>query len=416
MNTFLSLTGLGLGLLLIQVLAAVPWLTTLAQGDPRDLFRAGGLRRAAVILLATLGIGLVLVAGGVAVLTALPQSHDTLWAAGVVYGSLLHLQLALDVVVIAFAVVLAAWPKGGAVALAAFRESARQFIFWLFLLAGVVFMTGSVFLPYFTFGEDHKMMEELGYDGIMLLGVLFGCLTASMSISEEIEGRTAITLMSKPVSRRQFLLGKFLGILFAIALMAALLGWAFNWFLLLKYWFDGAHWFDKITPVPIPHPFMPAMAAWHGPRPAFDFLTGVEFWGVTLGTTLPGVLLATSHAMILLALAVSLATRLPMAVNLVVCLGVYLLGHLTPVLVQIAQTQADLSEPVRQMLSFMAQLFDAVLPNFGFFSVETALVRDVAPPPGEYALYVGSVALYGLVYTAILLIVGLILFEDRDLA
>ena len=41
----------------------------------------------------------------------------------------------------------------------------------------------------------------------MLASAAFGVLVAAVSISEEIEGRTAVTLMSKPVSRRQFLLG-----------------------------------------------------------------------------------------------------------------------------------------------------------------------------------------------------------------
>ena len=68
------------------------------------------------------------------------------------------------------------------------------------------------------------MVKELGYDMTMLAAVLFGVLAASMSISEEIEGRTAITLMSKPVSRRQFLLGKFVGILLAALVMTVLLG------------------------------------------------------------------------------------------------------------------------------------------------------------------------------------------------
>ena len=58
-----------------------------------------------------------------------------------------------------------------------------------------------------------------------------------MSISEEIEGRTAVTLMSKPVSRRQFLLGKYLGILLAGADRHGGLGWFFDWMLLFMRWY-----------------------------------------------------------------------------------------------------------------------------------------------------------------------------------
>ena len=64
------------------------------------------------------------------------------------------------------------------------------------------------------------MMKQIGFDVVMLSAALFGVLAASMSISEEIEGRTAVTLMSKPVNRRQFLIGKFLGILMACLVMS----------------------------------------------------------------------------------------------------------------------------------------------------------------------------------------------------
>src|SRR6202030_4280649 len=93
-------------------------------------------------------------------------------------------------------------------------------------------MTSSPFFPYFTFGEDYIMVKELGYDMIMIAAVLFGSIAASMSVSEEIEGRTAVTLMSKPVSRRQFLLGKFGGILMAALFMTAFLGWFLVWIVL----------------------------------------------------------------------------------------------------------------------------------------------------------------------------------------
>src|SRR5438105_1298247 len=122
------------------------------------------------------------------------------------------------------------------------------------LLLGIlatVLMFISIFIPYFTFGEDYLMVKQLGYDLIMLAAVLFGTLAASLSISEEIEGRTAVTLMSKPVSRRQFLLGKYAGIILAALVITTLLGWFFDWMLLFK------RWYDTVDPVP----FLPRAAA-----------------------------------------------------------------------------------------------------------------------------------------------------------
>jgi hypothetical protein len=48
--------------------------------------------------------------------------------------------------------------------------------------------------------------------------------------------------------------------------------------------------------------------------------------------------------------------------------------------------------------------------------MDSALLSDAPPPTGLFASYVGAVTLYGVVYTGIVLLFGLILFEDRDLA
>src|SRR6516225_7308683 len=140
------------------------------------------------------------------------QDRSTVVTYGRLYGSALHIQLFADFLLGIFCLMLLIWPKAAAVALAAFREGVRQPMFWLLALLAAGLMSVSPFIPYFTFGEDY---------------VVLGVLAASMSISEEIEGKTAITLMSKPVSRRQFLLGKFAGILLVTILLTGVLGWYF---------------------------------------------------------------------------------------------------------------------------------------------------------------------------------------------
>src|SRR5213079_1688732 len=99
---------------------------------------------------------------------------------------------------------------------------------------------------------EFKMMKLIGYDIVMLGAVAFGVIAAAVSISEEIEGRTAVTLMSKPVSRRQFLLGKFAGIFLCCLLLILGLGWVFDHTLLLT------RWLEKMEPVVL----SPGLAAW----------------------------------------------------------------------------------------------------------------------------------------------------------
>jgi ABC-type transport system involved in multi-copper enzyme maturation permease subunit len=383
-------------LCLVQFLAALPWLAAL---DP-DTFRAY-LRRPVTWAWAVAG----LVVGGVilAVVLNVIGDRERLVFWGRPYGALLEAQLLLDLFVIVFGLMLLAWPKGAAVALAAFREGVRQPMFWMLTGFGVLFMTVSPFIPYFTFGEDYKMLKELGYAVIMLLAIVFAVLAAAMSISEEIEGRTAITLMSKPVSRRQFLLGKFFGNLLAALLMTGILAWCFVIVLWFKPWYDN-------EPLPTPAWVEAARQAYTAvPESVLNFGIGAGEWLDIAAEVAPGVIIGFCQVMVLLAIAVALATRLPMVVNLVTCLVIYFLGHLSPVLVAV-------SEGKFRLVNFMAQFVNILLPGLEFYNLSMLIARDTPPPTGEYLKYVGSVTGYAVLYSAMALLFGLILFEDRDLA
>jgi hypothetical protein len=248
---------------------------------------------------------------------------------------------------------------------------------------------------------------------VMLAGVVFCVLLASMSVSEEIEGRTAVTLMSKPVTRRQFLLGKFLGILLAGWLLTLIMGWVLNWTLYVKPYFDRLD--DSSDPLAMQvqtwvMPYVQSLGA--GPT-AKAFLRGAgAYAGDTLANLL-GLILGFGQVMVLLAFAASLATRMTMVVNLVVCLVVFFLGHLSPVLVAAAQ---QLKGGALALVGFLARLFDILLPSLAFFSTSQVYIRETALEAQHFAAYVGSVFGYASLYTAIVLLGGLILFEDRDLA
>jgi ABC-type transport system involved in multi-copper enzyme maturation permease subunit len=297
--------------------------------------------------------------------------------------------------------------------MAAFREGYRQPMFWLLTGVVAVALIFSMFIPYFTFGDDYKMYKQLGLDMIMLAGVAFCVLAASISVSEEIEGRTAVTLMSKPVTRRQFLLGKFLGILLAGWFMTLIMGWVFNWTLYYKPYFDRL---DDAT-----DPLVLQVQGWVTPyvqsigvgTEATTFLKGAGAWAGEALAHLLGLILGFGQVMVLLAFAASLATRMTMVVNLVVCLVIFFLGHLSPVLVQASQ---QLKGGTLALVGFLARLFDMILPSLEFFSSSPVVIRESALDATAFASYVGSVFGYAGMYTAIVLLFGLILFEDRDLA
>jgi hypothetical protein len=158
--------------------------------------------------------------------------------------------------------------------------------------------------------------------------------------------------------------------------------------------------------------------AWVPAGQPSDLLRGLGLWTSLSLETLPGLILSFCRVMVLVAIAVALATRVPGVVNLTVVLVVYFLAHLSPVLVAIgnAAKARDPGSAVSQLLAFVAQVVDTLLPDLNSFRLDPALLGDTSLATWPFLAYVGSVTLYGVLYTVIVLLFGLILFEDRDLA
>jgi ABC-type transport system involved in multi-copper enzyme maturation permease subunit len=392
-----TLLGACIVILLVQLLAALPWATVVGLIPGRQL-RSGGFW----IVLAGVGVGL-----GVLLGLYLTSNNDTMvlgrW--GRFLFAVFHLQLGLDLFVLVFSVMLRVWPKGGAVALASFQEGLRQPKFWLLLIAGFAVMALSSIIPFFTFGEDIKLLKELCFVFTMLLPAIFGVLAAALSITDEIEGRTAVTLMSKPIQRRDFLLGKFAGIALAALSMTIVLGWWLVWIVLFKEMID-----PPITREVAPDPAWVTQAKDAiGQGSIADLIRGMLLWINDAGEALPGLTIGYCQVMVLTALSVALATRLPLLANLVACMIVYFLGHLTSILTEVTASGHPL-------IHVLAQIIDTIFPGLDLFDAGPAVIRDVPLPFFQYTTYAGQVTIYGLVYTAIALLLGLVLFEDRDLA
>jgi hypothetical protein len=89
----------------------------------------------------------------------------------------------------------------------------------------------------------------------------------------------------------------------------------------------------------------------------------------------------------------------------VICASIYVLGHLVPMLVQSSVGKFEL-------VKFMGRFLAALLPMFDYFSVEPAISADQVVP----LVYLAWAAVYCVLYTAVAMLLALLLFEDRDLA
>jgi heme/copper-type cytochrome/quinol oxidase subunit 2 len=270
-------------------------------------------------------------------------------------------------------------PRASIIAAATAKEAISQPLYILLIAIGVAALLIYVIVPYNTFGEDVKMLKTSGMTTIKILAIIMALWTASVSVSEEIEGRTALTVLSKPVSRRQFILGKFLGIVWPILLMFLILGAVFLLTVSFKVVYDARE-SAKESPL------------WE------DCFAEVVM-------IIPGLILAFLETVVMAAISVAISTRLSMLPNLIICGSIYVLGHLVPLIVKSA-----LGEIV--YVKFIGQLISVILPVLDYYEIEGAIAGGNAVPV-EYLL---MAALYSALYCAAAMLLALLFFEDRDLA
>ena len=266
-----------------------------------------------------------------------------------------------------------------AIAATTTKEAIGQPVFAVALIVGTVLLLAFIVIPYNTFGEDVKMLKDSGLTLIKVLALLVVIWTASVAVADEIEGRTALTVLSKPLTRPQFILGKFAGLVLVALLVFLILGSVLMATTSLKVVYDAREG-AKIDPI------------W---RDCADEMI----------TVVPGLVLSLLETILLAAISLAVSTRLGMVPNLIICFTIYALGHLVPLIVQSSVGKFAI-------VRFVGQLFATILPVLEHFTIEAAVVGGV-PVPWSYLAWA---SLYAGLYSAVALLVALVLFQNRDLA
>lgn len=99
-----------------------------------------------------------------------------------------------------------------------FVETVRQPIYAVLLLGTAAMLVLNVSLAGFTLEDDDKLLLDLGLSTLMLSGLFLSAFSATGVLTREIENKTVLTVISKPVGRPLFILGKFAGLLAALML------------------------------------------------------------------------------------------------------------------------------------------------------------------------------------------------------
>lgn len=270
-------------------------------------------------------------------------------------------------------------PRVWALSLSTAKNEMAQTLYLILLVFGVVGVIIFSIHPFNTLGDDIRMFKDSSVTLIMVLAMIQAVWSSGTSVSDEIEGRTALTVLSKPVSRRSFLLGKYAGIVMAVAVMFVIIG-----------------------------AFLLVLMSYKPIYEARETATATPVWGVgfeEIMSTVPVLGLCFMQTMVIAAIAVALATRLPLLANLILCFVVYVIGNLTQPLVASAQGENPL-------VGFFGTLIAVVVPNLNIFNVQSAMDSGNQVP----WIYLAGAFNYLVCFAVAIWMLAMLLFEDRDLA
>jgi ABC-type transport system involved in multi-copper enzyme maturation permease subunit len=242
-----------------------------------------------------------------------------------------------------------------------FKEAKRDRILYLLFFFGAVCILSARILSLLTVGDRIKIIKDVGLASISVFGVLMAVLIGTGLVYKEIDKKTIFTLLSKPLHRAEFILGKFLGLVLTLFIMTSLMTVIF---LAIVY----LHTFTL----------------------EWKMLIAVGFIFLEL--------------VLLTAVAILFSSFSTPILSSIFSLAFYLIGHLS----------WGLELLIRKIRSgtgrTVARFLYNVLPDLENFNFKTEVVHNL-PIPAK--IYLPS-ALYGIVYTAFLLGVAVLVFRRRD--
>ncbi|HLF95237.1 MAG TPA: ABC transporter permease subunit [Planctomycetota bacterium] len=270
-------------------------------------------------------------------------------------------------------------------AFATYGEITRRPLYYILLLSFAVAVFFSKMLTLFSFHQEMNMVREMGMATLTFWGFIIIVVTSGIVVTQELEDRTAVTLLSKPIRRSDFLLGKFLGLWLALIPGVVVLAGV----LLLTLWMMAAphlHLYDRDVAEGLKQGLSPFRTAWGAIWEQFVLRQG--------GIVLQGALLSIFQSAILAALSVSFSAFFPNVVAVSATTLLFILGNISSYMV--ASVERMESGP----LTLAARGFSFAMPNFGYFNLQTYFsegkiitVRYLAMSFAYAALFVGAVFL-----------------------
>jgi ABC-type transport system involved in multi-copper enzyme maturation permease subunit len=243
-----------------------------------------------------------------------------------------------------------------------FREAVRDRVLYNLIVFVLLITAAAVLLGELTDGQEARTIVNLGLTAILIFGTFIAIFVGVGLVSKEIEKRTVYAVLSKPVGRGEFIVGKYLGLCLTLLVNTAVMAVGVSIALLFV---SGR---DLVAP------------AWTS--------IGLIYFELTIMT----------------AAAIVFSTFSSPALSALFSFLIFVIGHFSSALVDLARSMAS---PVARLV------FDAIyylLPNLSNFSFITQAAHGLFPAA---SVFVGS-ALYAVVYDVVLISIAVLIFSRRN--
>jgi ABC-type transport system involved in multi-copper enzyme maturation permease subunit len=241
------------------------------------------------------------------------------------------------------------------------REAVRNRVLYVLLFFALVLIGTGVLLSTLTYVERERTLQDVGLASIRLFGAAIALFVGVGLIHKEVDRRTIFTILSKPVARSEFLVGKFAGLVVTIWLQVAVMAVCFV---------------------------------------AVSSLAGAP---VNAGHAKAVVLVGGELALLVAVATLFSSFTTPMLASFFGA-GFYVVGHLTR---DLRELGAQSGSP---QVERATALLHRVLPDLEAFNVTIEAVHGLPIPPEA----VWQPLLYGVCYSASLLLLAALVFERRD--
>lgn len=121
-----------------------------------------------------------------------------------------------------------------AIAAVTWTELVRLKVFYFLVIFALLVIGNSFFLARFSFEEEFQMLKDIALGAMSIFSALLAILASATLLPKDMEDRTIYTVLAKPVSRAEYLIGKLAGVLLLLTLALVLMGVVFSAVLLLR--------------------------------------------------------------------------------------------------------------------------------------------------------------------------------------